>query len=91
MRALLFLPLLLVGCQPALPEVFQPDVPAVCHDQVFGDPVVKAAIDNANSPLSEVRMPGVAAQKQAVAVALRKCLAGRGLAPLGGVEPVRSN
>lgn len=91
MRLLSLLLLLVAGCQAALPEVFQPDVPAACHDQVFNDPAVKAAIVDANSPLAQIRMPGVAAQKQAVAVALRKCLAGRGVAPQGGVEPLRSN
>ncbi len=93
MRFLVILPLVLAGCgRPALPEVAEPDVPSECRDQVYNDPAVKAAIVQAvNSQFAEFRVPGVAAQKQAVAVALRKCLATRGSAPKGGVEPIRAN
>ena len=84
------LPLLaLAACAPALPEVASPDVPPQCQDQVYADPAVKAAIISANNQDSQIRMPGLATQKQAIAVALRRCLSERGLAPRGGVEPIK--
>ena len=63
---------------------------AACEQQALDDPAVQAAILRANSPLQEVRVPGVQAQKNAIARAVQRCLSGHGSAPRGGVEPVQN-
>ncbi len=63
---------------------------AACEQQALNDPAVQAAILRANSPLQEVRVPGVQAQKDAIARAVQRCLSGQGSSPRGGVEPVQN-
>lgn len=62
-----------------------------CQRKAVEDPAVQEAILRANSPLQEVRVRGVHDQKMATQRAVQKCLAGHGLAPAGGVEPVQGD
>jgi hypothetical protein len=71
----------LCGCSAASPD---PRV-AACQAQAQADPTVQAAILRANSPLQEVRIPGVRDQKIAFDRALRRCLGGNRY----GVDPVQ--
>ncbi len=92
--ALLIAPIAIIAlsaCTPTLPFVQSPDVPEACRTQVYGDPAVKDAIERANSQLQEVRLAGLALQKQAEALAVRRCLSGQGILPQGGVEPLKLN
>jgi len=82
----------LSACTPGLPFVHSPDVPEGCREQVYADPAVKAAIVAANNGQSQnTRVEGLALQKQAEALAVRRCLSGQGVIPAGGVEPLRLN
>ena len=62
---------------------------AQCQRQALSDPAVQTAIEHANSMLQEVRVPGVREQKFAMRQAVQRCMAAKGLAPKGGVEPVQ--
>ena len=62
-----------------------------CQGRAVNDPAVQAAILRANSPLQEVRVQGVHDQAVAIKRAVHRCLAARGLAPAGGVEPVEGD
>ncbi len=62
-----------------------------CQRRAADDPAVRAATLRANSPLQDVRVSGVHEQEMAMRRAVQRCLAGRGLAPAGGVEPVQGN
>lgn len=59
---------------------------AECQSEALQDPTVQAAILRANSPLQEVRIPGVMDQKRAYDRAVQGCMAGPG--QQYGVEPV---
>ena len=60
---------------------------AQCEAQADNDADVEDAVIRANSQLQEVRVPGVHDEKVARERAVQRCLAGKGLAPEGGVEP----
>jgi hypothetical protein len=83
-RAVLLVLLALSGCgaRPSDPVL------ARCEAQSDSDPAVHEAIIEANSELQEVHVLGVRAVNRARQRAVQRCLAGKGLAPLGGVEPV---
>ncbi len=93
MRTVLLLSVLALSGRGAL---FGGDAPAgtplgQCQRRAADDPAVQAATLRANSPLQDVRVRGVHEQEVAMQRAVQRCLAGRGQAPAGGVEPVQGD
>jgi hypothetical protein len=93
--AVLAASVLLAGCAvlpgvPATPKV-SPQALAQCAARADSDPAVLQARINANSELQEVHVPGVRLAEIARQRAINRCLAGEGLAPVGGVEPVEQD
>ncbi len=91
-RLLLLSALALTGCA----GLFGSDAPAgstlgICQRRAIDDPAVQEATLRANSPLQGVRVEGVHDQQVATRRAVQRCLAGRGAAPAGGVEPVQGD
>ena len=86
MRRALLLCLLLcplgAGCATAPTDPRE----AACRRRALDDPTVQAAIERANTPLQEVRVPGVREQQRTIDSYVRRCLGGPNV---GGVEPVR--
>ncbi len=90
MKRMMWLVLLaLSGCAGSLGGGASSDAAlAQCQSRALDDPAVQTAIEHANSPLQEVRVPGVREQQFAMRQAVQRCMAAKGLAPKGGVEPV---
>lgn len=78
--------LLLAGCGGEAPS---DTALGECQRQAVEDPTVQAAIVDANTSLQGVRMQGVHDLAVARQAAVQRCLAAKGLAPKGGVEPVK--
>jgi hypothetical protein len=85
MRYFLIVLLALSGCGGPPADRAQ----AACQRTAENDPAVKDAIERANTDLPQVRIPALRAQKDAMARAVQACLADKGSAPRGGVEPVQ--
>ncbi len=86
MRFVLLLPLFLAAC--SLPQDDSPQ--AQCERQANNDPAVRELYNsNANAQLWTQWPPDKAALDVARRQAVLKCMQQKGLAPPGGVQPVR--
>ncbi len=88
---LLSLVVALSGCGALSGDPPADTVQGECQRRAVNDPAVQAAIEDANSPLQEVRVQGVHDQDVAMRRAVQRCLAARAGRPTGGVEPVQGS
>lgn len=60
-----------------------------CRQQAYEDPAVKDAVERTATTSPAVRVPAMMLRDDLIRRFIQKCLAAQGLAPPGGVEPVR--